>query len=1011
MKILKIEFQNINSLKGTHEIDFTRPPFSTASLFAITGPTGSGKSTLLDVIALALYNQIPRLMTGKKSISNSILEKSGAIITRNQREAFARVTYESKKGTFLSQWSISTARTGNLRDYEMQVFDLSTRKAFDLNRSQVPAKNEELIGLNYDQFIKSVLLAQGEFAHFLKARKEDRGALLEQITGTEIYREISIMAHRKFREEHTEIDEISRTLQLLQEELLQEDILSKLKQELLSKQNDCFPLKEIIRALEKNLELRVEISRQERQIKQHQLEKEKISGELSSFEQTHGKPMKHHEQLQPLAEHLRTWKHLHTSAVEREKELSEQLTETEEIRESRRSCLKKITAFSRKEPEEQNVEAHLHQFEESVRQLQVRREDKLRKYRELETQFGLEIRGLEFQLGQNLKEDLERLRKIAAQLEERTKGLRTDLNQVTLDDIPGEKQRLRSQCDHLRDARQDARERNVLMSETTALGKEVNQLLTQLEELPPKNQAAANQAALLEERLEKLEAKKELQILKAELATHRHALQSGEPCPLCGALEHPYAHDLPEKEPGLEPEILGVRKELDRKKAELAGLKTSLRHFEDRLKEVREILGTKEKRLEALSEKFETRYAHWMSPGEPDWDELLSQQLDLCEKLDRFETEQQKLTAVKAGIPVLETLIATQAEGKEIKTALDRLYTGTNISADCRDLLKSWRDLDYRQQSLATAIKQTRKKLERIQADMTAWEEKLLPELRAAGCGDMSEALERLLPESRYLDLRRTKERLSTESEKLLATLGTLTTQLEELRKNDAKAATEELEENCHLRKQELKELEDKCQEMERKIKNDKERRERIMVLEQDLEEKKTRVRPWKILNELIGHSNGKKFNDFAQELTLGHLIRLANRRLHDLSDRYQLDKPTEQEDDSLVAVDAHMGGQRRSVKTLSGGETFLLSLSMALGLSDLASRNVEINSLFIDEGFGTLDPETLDQTLDTLEKLQAESSKTIGIISHVESLKERIATQIRLNRNGQGYSSLEIKG
>ena len=198
---------------------------------------------------------------------------------------------------------------------------------------------------------------------------------------------------------------------------------------------------------------------------------------------------------------------------------------------------------------------------------------------------------------------------------------------------------------------------------------------------------------------------------------------------------------------------------------------------------------------------------------------------------------------------------------------------------------------------------------------------------------------------------------------------------------------------------------------MERKIKNDKERRERIMVLEQDLEEKKKRVRPWKILNELIGHSNGKKFNDFAQELTLGHLIRLANRRLHDLSDRYQLDKPTEQEDDSLVAVDAHMGGQRRSVKTLSGGETFLLSLSMALGLSDLASRNVEINSLFIDEGFGTLDPETLDQTLDTLEKLQAESSKTIGIISHVESLKERIATQIRLNRNGQGYSSLEIKG
>ena len=137
----------------------------------------------------------------------------------------------------------------------------------------------------------------------------------------------------------------------------------------------------------------------------------------------------------------------------------------------------------------------------------------------------------------------------------------------------------------------------------------------------------------------------------------------------------------------------------------------------------------------------------------------------------------------------------------------------------------------------------------------------------------------------------------------------------------------------------------------------------------------------------------------------------MANIRLADLSERYRLDTPVEGEDDGLIAIDDHMGGQRRSVKTLSGGETFLISLSMALALSDLASRNVEIDSLFIDEGFGTLDPETLDQTLDTLERLQTESSKMIGIISHVESLKERIATQIRLERNGQGYSTLSISG
>ena len=197
---------------------------------------------------------------------------------------------------------------------------------------------------------------------------------------------------------------------------------------------------------------------------------------------------------------------------------------------------------------------------------------------------------------------------------------------------------------------------------------------------------------------------------------------------------------------------------------------------------------------------------------------------------------------------------------------------------------------------------------------------------------------------------------------------------------------------------------------MRRKLNNNAENISRLKELENQIAEKEKDCRRWRLLNNLIGSRTGKEFNNFAQDLTLSQLIYLANIRLKDLSERYKIDKALEGEDDGLVAIDEDMGGQRRSVKTLSGGETFLLSLSLALALSDLASRNVEINSLFIDEGFGTLDPETLDQTLDTLEKLQAESGKTIGIISHVASLKERISTQIQLTRNGQGYSSLVVK-
>jgi DNA repair protein SbcC/Rad50 len=165
----------------------------------------------------------------------------------------------------------------------------------------------------------------------------------------------------------------------------------------------------------------------------------------------------------------------------------------------------------------------------------------------------------------------------------------------------------------------------------------------------------------------------------------------------------------------------------------------------------------------------------------------------------------------------------------------------------------------------------------------------------------------------------------------------------------------------------------------------------------------------WELLDRYIGDSEGKKFSTFAQGLTLSRLIALSNKRLAELSDRYLLDKPTEKEDDELMVLDQYMGNERRSVKTLSGGETFMISLSLALALSDLASRNVKLESLFIDEGFGTLDPETLETALCTLEKLQQEGQKNIGIISHVESIKERISTQIRLQKDSRGFSKIEI--
>ena len=160
-------------------------------------------------------------------------------------------------------------------------------------------------------------------------------------------------------------------------------------------------------------------------------------------------------------------------------------------------------------------------------------------------------------------------------------------------------------------------------------------------------------------------------------------------------------------------------------------------------------------------------------------------------------------------------------------------------------------------------------------------------------------------------------------------------------------------------------------------------------------------------LSALIGSADGKKFSRFAQGLTLARLTELANRHLLRLSDRYSILKSPEKDLD-LQIVDHYQADVARPMSTLSGGESFLVSLALALGLSDLASRKVQINSLFIDEGFGTLDAETLDVAITALENLQA-SGKNIGIISHVEALKERIGTQIQLTKEPGGTSRISL--
>jgi exonuclease SbcC len=166
----------------------------------------------------------------------------------------------------------------------------------------------------------------------------------------------------------------------------------------------------------------------------------------------------------------------------------------------------------------------------------------------------------------------------------------------------------------------------------------------------------------------------------------------------------------------------------------------------------------------------------------------------------------------------------------------------------------------------------------------------------------------------------------------------------------------------------------------------------------------------WYKLSNLIGSADGTRFARFAQGLTLEHLTLLANRHLKQLNPRYSIRRATgnEADDLELKIIDHYQADAPRPMQSLSGGESFLASLALALGLSELASGKTRIDSLFIDEGFGTLDSDTLEIAMSALENLQA-TGKTIGVISHVPAMQERILTQIKVIKHTGGCSRIEL--
>jgi len=412
------------------------------------------------------------------------------------------------------------------------------------------------------------------------------------------------------------------------------------------------------------------------------------------------------------------------------------------------------------------------------------------------------------------------------------------------------------------------------------------------------------------------------------------------------------------------------------------------------------------------------------------WNESEQQLAQLQPQLARVEAQcsslQQRVESERQRLDVLQQQRAqSDATLAQLRVTRQALFGDSDVAAARRQMQTQIQQQEAALAAALEALQKTQSHLSQLAgraAELEAQQEKVSQQLReaqqlfsaalaAAGFDDEASLRAALLEDEEARALRSRLQQLEQQRQ----TLQTQQQQLTERRTAHQQSRPEGAAESAAALEAQLEDLRlalrDNARqqgEAQQQLQSDARLREQQQSLMTQIEEDEAALAHWGQLNDLIGSASGDKFRRFAQGLTLDHLVALANRQLDRLHGRYLLQRRASDALE-LDVIDTWQADAARDTRTLSGGESFLVSLALALALSDLVSVKTRIESLFLDEGFGTLDAETLDTALDALDALNA-SGKTIGVISHVEAMKERIPVQIRVRKiNGLGYSKLEL--
>jgi len=387
------------------------------------------------------------------------------------------------------------------------------------------------------------------------------------------------------------------------------------------------------------------------------------------------------------------------------------------------------------------------------------------------------------------------------------------------------------------------------------------------------------------------------------------------------------------------------------------------------------------------------------------------QAVEIQKSQKELENQREQLAAL------LHKRDALARERKDIfgdkKADEEESHLSTAVESSDRELETVRQKLQAAKQELSQLRAKTQeveKAVERRELQLRSSHEAFRIRLKDSGFSDEQDYNSACLSKDERESLARQDQKLSGEKTELIAREREKTKLLEtERRKRVTVQPLDELKETLALLLANQKELQQEVGAIRQRLKDNDGLKQQQQRRVQAIDAQRRECSRWDLLHELIGSADGKKYRNFAQGLTFEMMIGHANRQLQKMTDRYLLIRDDGQPLE-LNVIDNYQAGEVRSTKNLSGGESFIVSLSLALGLSNMASKNVRVDSLFLDEGFGTLDEEALDTALETLSGLQQEG-KLIGVISHVSALKERIGTQIQVDPQTGGRSIISGPG